>query len=264
MEELVKVKNENGKQLVSARDLHNKLCVKRQFTDWWKQNSKDFIESTDYMFSPQSVNMPNGGIKQKSDYAITLDMAKELCMMSKTKKGKEIRQYFIKVEKSYKEMLANRKPDSYMIENPIERAKRWIEEREDYEKLQDKNAELQEKIDEDEDDVLFSHAIQYSHHAISIRELAAILTQNGFQIGQNQLYELLRLENFISKHSTLPLAQKMKLGYFRIRHGISRSTRHAYSTTLVTPKGQKNIISQALRGKYDDSYQKVVTNTFDI
>lgn len=93
-------------------------------------------------------------------------------------------------------------------------------------------------------------------HAIKIRELAAILTQNGFIIGQNQLYQLLRLEHYISKHGTLPIGDKIKRGYFRIVHGVKHG--HAWSTTLVTPEGQKHIISKALRGAFDDSYQKVV------
>lgn len=101
MEELVKVEVKNGQQLVSARDLHKGLKLKRHFGDWVKQNFSQFEEGTDFMFAPQSANMPNGGTREVQDYAITLDMAKELCMMSKTSKGKEVRQYFIKIEKDW-------------------------------------------------------------------------------------------------------------------------------------------------------------------
>ena len=127
--------------------------------------------------------------------------------------------------------------------------------------LEDKQ-HLQDKIDRDADDVLFSHAIRYSNHAIKVRELAAILTQNGFQIGQNQLYQLLRLEHYISKHGTLPMGDKIKRVYVRVTHGVKNG--HAWSTTLVTPEGQKHIINKALRGKFDDSYQKVIVSTFDM
>lgn len=99
--ELIKIKVEDNQQLVSARDLHKALELKRHFGDWVKQNFKDFEEGTDFVFAPQSADMPNGGVKQVQDYAVTLDMAKELCMMSKTAKGKEVRQYFIQAEKNW-------------------------------------------------------------------------------------------------------------------------------------------------------------------
>ncbi len=74
--ELIKVTVKNDQQLVSARDLHKGLRLKKQFTDWAKQNFKDFEEGADFVFTPGSVNMPNGGTKPIQDYALTLDMAK--------------------------------------------------------------------------------------------------------------------------------------------------------------------------------------------
>lgn len=130
-----------------------------------------------------------------------------------------------------------------------------------------KNKKLQEKIDKDADDVVFAKAIRYSHHAISVKELAEILTQNGFQIGQNQLFELLRKTKYLSKQKSawnLPMGSKIKAGYFRIKHGIAHATGRAYTQTLVTPKGQKHIINKALKGEFDDSYQNVIVSTFGI
>lgn len=178
-------------------------------------------------------------------------MAKELCMMSKTKRGKEVRKYFIQVEKNWNspEQLVKRTLAILNDEN--------IKLKFENKKLIGTNKQQADKINHDADDVLFSHAIRYSNHAIKVRELAAILTQNGFVIGQNQLYKLLRLEHYISKHGTLPMGDKTKRGYFRIKHGITNG--RAWSTTLVTPEGQKHIISKALRGMFDDNYQKVVT-----
>ena len=95
MKDLIPIKVENDQQLLSARDLHKGLGLKRQFTDWVKQNFKDFEENTDFVFTPQSVNMPNGGTKQIKDYFLTIDMAKQLCLMSRTEKGKQYRKYLI-------------------------------------------------------------------------------------------------------------------------------------------------------------------------
>ena len=89
---LIKVTVKNDQQLVSARDLHKGLNLKRHFGDWVKQNFKDFEEDVDFMFAPGSANMPNGGVKRIIDYALTLDMAKQLCMMSHTELAKILKQ----------------------------------------------------------------------------------------------------------------------------------------------------------------------------
>ena len=99
--ELIKVTVQNDQQLISARDLHKGLGLKRQFTDWWKQNSKDFENGTDYTSTLTSVNVGNGAIREVQDYALTIDMAKQLCLLSRTKKGKEYREYLIEVEKKW-------------------------------------------------------------------------------------------------------------------------------------------------------------------
>ena len=101
MKDLIPIKVENDQQLLSARDLHKGLGLKKQFTDWVKQNFKDFEENTDFVFTPQSVNMPNGGTKQIKDYFLTIDMAKQLCLMSRTEKGKQYRKYLIEVERKW-------------------------------------------------------------------------------------------------------------------------------------------------------------------
>lgn len=99
--ELIKVTVQNDQQLISARDLHKGLGLKRQFTDWWKQNSKDFENGTDYTSTLTSVNVGNGATREVQDYALTIDMAKQLCLLSRTKKGKEYREYLIEVEKKW-------------------------------------------------------------------------------------------------------------------------------------------------------------------
>lgn len=101
MKDLIPIKVENDQQLLSARDLHKGLGLKKQFTDWVKQNFKDFEENIDFVFTPQSVNMPNGGTKQIKDYFLTIDMAKQLCLMSRTEKGKQYRKYLIEVERKW-------------------------------------------------------------------------------------------------------------------------------------------------------------------
>ena len=103
MEELMKVQVKNDRQLVSARELHKGLGLKKKFTDWVKQNFKGFEEGQDYTTSPKGhlVKSGNGTVRAYDDYLLTIDMAKELCMMSKTEKGKEVRKYFIEIERKW-------------------------------------------------------------------------------------------------------------------------------------------------------------------
>lgn len=132
--------------------------------------------------------------------------------------------------------------------------------------LKDTNAKQAAKIARDADDVVFAKAIRYSYHAIPVGELAEILTQNGFVIGRNQLFQLLREEKYLSSfnHSwNVPMTQMVKRGLFRITHNLTRDGR-GYSQTWVTPKGQKHIINKALRGKFDDTYQKVMVSTLNV
>lgn len=265
MQELIKVTVQNDRQLVSARDLYKGLGLKIRFSLWVSQNFEGFEEGKDFTSVFVDTEVENNGgvqVRKLKDYWLTIDMAKELCMMSKTEKGKEVRKYFIQVEKEFKAQKSLQQPDSYMIEDPIKRARRWIQEKEQYLKQKQLSDKQAKQLKDQEDDVIFSRTMLATNHSSKIRELAADLTKMGFVIGQNQLYELLRLKGYISKHSTQPMGSKVKCGYFVTRHGVNNGK--AWQQTLVTPKGQRHIISKCLHGKWDDAYQRVMTSTFSI
>lgn len=105
MNELIKTtQNENGEILVSARDLYKGLEITKRFSAWWEQNSKMLSEG--YDFSSVLISTPReafGKITEieLQDYALTLEAAKHIAMQSRTEKGKEVRQYFIQVEKMW-------------------------------------------------------------------------------------------------------------------------------------------------------------------
>lgn len=258
--ELIKVTVKNDQQLVSARDLYKGLGIKRRFSAWWEQNSNDFKENSDFQRVLISTPRENRGSIELQDYALTIDMAKQLCLLSRTSKGKEYREYLIEVEKKWNnpDMIMQR---ALTIAN--NRVKLLETEKRE---LKEANARQAAKIAKDADDVVFAKAIRYSHHAIPVGELAEILTQNGFVIGRNQLFQLLREEKYLSSfnHSwNVPMTQMVKRGLFRITHNLTRDGR-GYSQTWVTPKGQKHIINKALRGKFDDTYQKVMVSTLNV
>ena len=99
--ELIKVTVQNDQQLVSARDLYKGLEIKTRFSLWVSQNFKEFEKGSD--FQPVVITTPreNRGSIDLQDYALTIDMAKQLCLLSRTKKGKEYREYLIEIEKKW-------------------------------------------------------------------------------------------------------------------------------------------------------------------
>lgn len=94
MNGLIKVTVKGDQQLVSARELYKGLEIKRRFSAWVEQNFKDFEETIDFTSVLVSTEVPNnGGFQERKlkDYAVTIDMAKQLCMMSHTELGKKYR-----------------------------------------------------------------------------------------------------------------------------------------------------------------------------
>lgn len=102
-EELIKITtNDKGKQLVSARELHEFLEIKTDFRKWFPRMCEyGFEENIDYTRAFQKCPTL-GGIQTVADYAISIDMAKELSMIQRTEKGKQARLYFIECEKKLK------------------------------------------------------------------------------------------------------------------------------------------------------------------
>ena len=104
---LVKIQtNEQGEQLVNARELWEYLEKPYGQFNKWFESMKDygFEENIDYILFGEKN--PKLG-RPRKDYVIKLDMAKELSMISKTKKGKEVRQFFIQCEKKLMITLEN-------------------------------------------------------------------------------------------------------------------------------------------------------------
>lgn len=234
--ELIEVTVKNDRQLVSARDLHKGLNLKRHFGDWVKQNFKDFEEGVDFMSAPGSANMPNGGVRRIVDYVLTLDMAKQLCMMSHTELGKKYRRYFIELERKWND--------------PQEVVKRG------YAILQNENAELKIENAEMRPKALFADAVSVSESSILVGELAKLLKQNGIEIGQNRLFAWMRDNGYlISRKGTdynMPTQKSMELGLFKIKEtSIQHSDGHVTvnKTPKVTGKGQQYFINKFLGEK---------------
>ena len=103
-EELIKISDYNGQKAVRARELHGFLESKRDFSNWIKDRIKrcDLIENQDFEVFNNFGENPNGG-RPLTEYALTIETAKEISMVENNSKGKQARRYFIECEKTLKE-----------------------------------------------------------------------------------------------------------------------------------------------------------------
>lgn len=92
--------NQNHEMLCDARELHKFLGVNTRFNDWIKNRIAEygFVQNQDYISFTENLVKPKNG-RKNVQYHITLDMAKELAMVEKNAKGRQIRRYFIQMEK---------------------------------------------------------------------------------------------------------------------------------------------------------------------
>ena len=235
MNELIKVKTKEDVQVVSARELHEVLGVKTRFSLWVKQNFKHFRENIDFS-SVVTTTQQNqyGGTKELQDYALTIEMAKHIAMMSGTDKGYEIRDYFIKVEQAWNS-------PEMVIKRALEIANKKVEQ------LKLENKKMQPKA-------LFADSVAASHTTILIGELAKILRGNGINIGANRLFQWMRDQGYlISRKGTdynMPTQRSMNLGLFKIKESTITHSNGSVSiskTTKVTGKGQQYFINKFMK-----------------
>lgn len=126
--QLVKIQSQNinnqQTNTVSARELHSALELKTEFTNWTKQFMDEFNEGVDFIRIEGKLNPTNN--VPIIEYLFTIDMAKQVAMLARTARGKEVRLYFIECEKKLKQYVPNitRKELALMViaqEEEIER-----------------------------------------------------------------------------------------------------------------------------------------------
>ena len=102
--ELLRIDYESEHPTVSARELHEGLEIKTAFKDWFpRMTAYGFEKNQDFILVAQkrATNNPKNPITTYNDYQISIDMAKQICMIQRTDKGKQYRQYFIDLEKAW-------------------------------------------------------------------------------------------------------------------------------------------------------------------
>ena len=232
MNELLKVNYGNDRITLSARELHEFLGIGTEFAKWMQRMGEyGFSENQDYRVFVKNDDNSKGG-RPSTDYEITLDMAKEIAMIQRSDKGKEVRQYFLELERRWNS------PEAVM-NRALEYSRKQVKA------LMEENKELKPKA-------LFADAVSASDESILIGQLAKLIRQNGYEIGQNRLFEWMRENGYLIKSGSRrnqPTQRAMDMGLFEVKEravanpdGSTRIT----LTTKVTGKGQVYFVNKFL------------------
>lgn len=236
---LIPVNYDGEQPTVSARELHKALDVQSRFSRWFDSNKELFVEGEDYNKCTSSTVVNNGAVRELEDYEITVLMAKHLAMMSRTEKGKQVRDYLIDLEKAWN-------TPEQIFARALKMADREIE------KLKSSNAALLEDVQRMKPKEIFADAVSASHTSILVGELAKLLKQNGVETGQRRLFSWLRNNGYLIKSGSsknMPTQKAMELGLFEIKEGSyinGAGVNVTTKTTKVTGKGQQYFINKFL------------------
>lgn len=227
-------------QTVSARELHENLKIETPFHKWFPRMCEyGFTVGTDFW---TKMSESTGG-RPSTDYEITLDMAKELCMIQRTPEGKKIREQLIALEKAWNT------PEQVMA-RALKLADQTIDS------LKIINNQLTLENNEMKPKALFADCVAASDSTILIGELAKILKANGVNIGQNRLFAWLRDNKYLIKRPgtdyNMPTQRSMDLGLFKIKETTINKPDGSVAiskTVKVTGKGQTYFVNKFIESK---------------
>ena len=239
MNELIRVNYEKEQPTVSARELHEFLEIGADYRHWFHRMCEyGFEQGRD--FNPVKIDRVqyegHREVRRMVDDAeVTIDMAKELCMLQRNARGKQARRYFLQLERDWNS------PEKVMA-RALQIAERKLHT-------------LSEKIEADAPKVLFADSVAASQSSILIFDLAKILRQNGVKIGGNRLFDWLRENGYLVRRRgsdyNMPTQRSMELGLFEVKETvIHHADGHATArrTPKITGKGQQYFINKFLGG----------------
>nr|DAN00777.1 MAG TPA: KilAC domain protein [Caudoviricetes sp.] len=226
MNDIVKVNYDNDRITVSARDLHDFLGVGTPYDKWFPRMCEyGFTDGVDYstFLSDRVDGLPG---KPRRDAQLTIDMVKELCMIQRSEKGKQARQYFIQLEKDWNT------PEKVM-------ARALVLAHKEIESVKQVNAVLMSQIEEQAPKVEFANKVSNTKDLINMGEMAKLLRDKNIDIGRNRLFSLLRSEGILMK-SNIPYQSYIDKGYFEVKEAVKETDYgdKVFPTTYVTGKGQ--------------------------
>ncbi len=220
MTELIRIDYQNDRPTVLASDLHNFLEVETPMNKWFPRMCEyGFTEGQDF----QTFLSESTGGRPAQDAQLTIDMAKELCMIQRSEKGRQARQYFIQLEKDWNSpekvmaralQIADRQIKALKVENSA---------------LTVENQILQPKAD------YFDQLVD-RNLLTGFRETAKQLN-----IPPKKFVSFLLEKKYIyrdKKGRLMPYAEKNN-GLFELKEQFNDKTQWAGTQTLITPKGRE-------------------------
>lgn len=237
MNEIININYSSDRPTVLGRELHDMLGVKTAYKDWFPRMCEyGFEEGTDFC----SFLSESSGGRPAVNHQLTIPMAKEICMLQRTERGKECRQYFIQIEEQWNS------PDAIM-----QRALQIANSR--LEKLRGENRMLLEQNTAMQPKALFADSVCASSTSILIGELAKILKQNGVNTGQQRLFAWMRDNNYLIRRKgadyNMPTQRAMEMQLFEIKETVvAHADGHTSinKTPKVTGKGQVYFVNKLL------------------
>ena len=213
MNELVKVnKDQEGKQVVDARELHKYLEVGRRFDKWinkYMVDSPYFAENEDYVTVSTNGHGENGRFTS-SEYVVTIDTAKKLSMTVDSEKGNEVRNYFLQCERELRTISAL--PD---FTNPAIAARAWADEVEQKQKVIEEKKVLEIQAAEDAPKLEVYEGLIDTEQLISMQTAA-----NNLNVGLITLYGYLRKMKILKssyEQKNRPYQTYIDRGYFDVK-----------------------------------------------
>ena len=234
MNELISVNYDSERPTVLGRELHDMLEVKTPYAKWFSRMCEyGFTDGTDYVTVDKKVLRADGAEmpQTQSDHQLTIPMAKEICMLQRTERGKECRQYFIKIEEQWNS------PDAIM-QRALQIANARVE------KLRGENIALQAaNSDLTVKNQIMQPKADYFDELVD-RNLLTNFRDTAKQLGvkQNTFVKFLLDRKYLyrDKHGNLkPYAAHATNGLFEVRESVNEKNGWAGTQTLVTPKGRE-------------------------
>lgn len=239
MNEILKVNYDNEQPTVSARELHDGLEVSERFQSWFnRQLQYGFEENSDYVGCKEFNTLAK---QELQDYQISIDMAKQICMLQRSEKGKQYRQYFLDLEKAWNT------PEQVMA-RALKLADKEID------RLKADNKTLLEDTARMKPKEIFADAVSASHTTILVGELAKLLRQNGIDIGAKRLFAWMRENGYLVRRNgtdyNTPTQKSVDLGVLTTKETTilhSNGCTEIKKTVKVTGKGQQYFINKFLK-----------------
>lgn len=227
MNELIKINYESDRPTVLARDLHEFLEVKTAYKDWFPRMCEyGFAEGEDYcsFLSDRSDGLPG---KPRQDAQLTIDMAKEICMLQRNEKGKQARQYFLQLEREWNS------PEAVMS-----RALRMAEERLERFKTINANLSVQNAIMQPKAE--YFDGLCDRESLTGVRETAKLLG-----LKQNDFVKWLIDHKYIYRDKRgrlMPYAEHVDSGLFTVKETYNDKTDWTGVQMLITVKGKERFL----------------------